>query len=757
MTTIVDALIVTLGLDGTKFKAGSKTAAEDMHKLGSDAERAAKLLEAKGKQAAQFYAKIRNEVVALGAAYLGTRAIKNFAEDTIASAASLGMMAKNLDIGTEKLSAWQRANERAGGSAEGMTAQLLESQAAAAKYSMGMVDESMQWFYRMGGADTALRDGNSYLMARADIIAKLYKTDPGRAQLVAQQMGISPEQFNLLKQGSAGVLALVAAQEKNSAITKEGAARALELRNKILDLRDRLAYTATTILLRLAPAIERVADKLQGWANWIADHKDDISKWVENAVKAVGEFIAVIDKAAQSIGGWKNVLVALAALKVLSMIGGLISLATALGAVGTGLGAIAGGAAGVGVLSAIGGAAGTAALAVGALTIAVAGMGAVLTALDSDTDAQNHPGKRRVRVRGKKDEWVTDPKLSQEHAGEHFQRMGRGGSWVKDTPPPVPTETKISVDAKAGSVDKSSVLPEAMQKVLGAGVKVKVETVNSDPKDTGTKVPGWLQRFFGGTPAESQPGGRSRPGTPRGGAPAPIPAKPSASTAASAAPVSQVVAAPVQSGDLIAVTRKLIALGWTQQQAAGIAGSLQQESNLDPAARNPESGAYGIGQWLGSRVADFKKFSGKELVGSSLEDQLKFQQYELTKGNERPAGDKLRATKTAEDAARIHSEAYERPGDDEANIARRQLNAALILQRLQTDNALAAANIPQQAADVTTNTTRSTTTSTTTNETKFTGPVTINTQATDAKGIAKAFATEVSKYGFVPQANTGMQ
>lgn len=130
------------------------------------------------------------------------------------------------------------------------------------------------------------------------------------------------------------------------------------------------------------------------------------------------------------------------------------------------------------------------------------------------------------------------------------------------------------------------------------------------------------------------------------------------------------------------VAKKLIGMGWAPAQAAGITGSLVQESGLDPTRRNPKSGAYGIGQWLGSRVTDFKKFSGKDLVGSSLDDQLAFQQYELTQGIERPAGDKLRKTMTAEQAALVHSQDYERPGAAEANNGRRQALADDILAQL---------------------------------------------------------------------------
>ena len=53
---------------------------------------------------------------------------------------------------------------------------------------------------------------------------------------------------------------------------------------------------------------------------------------------------------------------------------------------------------------------------------------------------------------------------------------------------------------------------------------------------------------------------------------------------------------------------------------------------------------------------------GRPINGSSLQDQLKFIQWELTdpKSKERSSGDRLRAAKTAEDAADIVDRYYER-------------------------------------------------------------------------------------------------
>lgn len=342
MANVIDALVVTLGLDPKGFTAGSRKAKQEMAGLSEEAKKRATEIERAGANAAVFFSKVRNEALALAAVFTAGVGIKGFVENTIGSAVSLGFMAKNLDMSTESLGAWQHAAQRAGGTADGITAQLKESALELAQVKMGRGSEAATEFYRQGGIDVRnFKTGNEFLLARSKIIHDLFSVDPTRAMLVAQRMGISEDSFNLLKQGPAAVMALVDAQRKNSQITEEQATAALKLNNAWLDFRDRINTVATQMLLRLEPSINRVLAKLQSLAEWVASHQDDIGKWLDKTLVAITEFARGADDAAQAVGGWKVVLAGLLALKVISMVSGLISLAGALVGVAGGLSAIA--------------------------------------------------------------------------------------------------------------------------------------------------------------------------------------------------------------------------------------------------------------------------------------------------------------------------------------------------------------------------------------------------------------------------------
>lgn len=116
-------------------------------------------------------------------------------------------------------------------------------------------------------------------------------------------------------------------------------------------------------------------------------------------------------------------------------------------------------------------------------------------------------------------------------------------------------------------------------------------------------------------------------------------------------------------------------LGWSQAQAAGIVANLAHESGLNPRAVGDSGQAFGIAQWHPDRQANFRKWAGKDITASTLEDQLGFVQYELTRGAEQRAGAMLLAARNAQDAGAAMSRYYERPLAADAEAAKRGATA----------------------------------------------------------------------------------
>ena len=110
--------------------------------------------------------------------------------------------------------------------------------------------------------------------------------------------------------------------------------------------------------------------------------------------------------------------------------------------------------------------------------------------------------------------------------------------------------------------------------------------------------------------------------------------------------------------------------GLTKAQAAGLVGNLMRESGMNIAATNPNSGAYGLGQWLGNRKTRLFRRYGYH---PTFEQQLNYIWDELNTSH-RKGLQMLRASKTVNDAARNAFGYYEFSAGPEAAI--RAMNGA---------------------------------------------------------------------------------
>jgi hypothetical protein len=122
--------------------------------------------------------------------------------------------------------------------------------------------------------------------------------------------------------------------------------------------------------------------------------------------------------------------------------------------------------------------------------------------------------------------------------------------------------------------------------------------------------------------------------------------------------------------------------GYSPEVAWAWAGNLHGETaNFNPAegggwirGRNGQlhkEDSYGIGQWHKERRDDFKNWSGHEMQGTDLLEQLRFSLYESTQGRYKAVGEHLKNAKTVRDAMRILVSEYERPADIPGNIRSR--------------------------------------------------------------------------------------
>ncbi|HBU2531845.1 TPA: lytic transglycosylase domain-containing protein [Klebsiella pneumoniae] len=128
--TVIDALLVTLGLDTSDFRKGQKDVSDDLKKQREDAKKTAKDMAEQGKKAASFFSSIKTELLALTGVTVTAGGLMSLVKNTTSSLMDLSIQSKALGMTARELDGFGKAAESAGSSFERITAALQGFQAA---------------------------------------------------------------------------------------------------------------------------------------------------------------------------------------------------------------------------------------------------------------------------------------------------------------------------------------------------------------------------------------------------------------------------------------------------------------------------------------------------------------------------------------------------------------------------------------------------------------------------------------------------
>ena len=628
MATIIDSLLVKLGLDSSEFEAKKSKVDKGLKDTGAEAEKTGSKLKKSGKDGADGFENVAKSAAKFLAIIGGTMAVKRFIENQIEANAALDRFAQNLDQSANSISAWSNAAELAGGSAEGLQGTMDMLSKSQTELQLTGQSSLIPYFSALGMslADTQgkARPVNDLLLDLSDRFSKMDRTT---ANNMGRMMGIDQGTMQLLLKGRSEVELMIARQKEYGAVTKQQAEEASRLRNAMVSSRQSFEAFGRELLSAAIPALEGLFKLFEGLGDWMRENKEFVQT-----------FLTI-------------------------MAAGLVGIGVAVTPIN--------------------------------LTIAaVTALGAAIALLWQDYQTWKRGGDSFI-------DW------SKWEPG--FKAAGAGIRWLKD------------------------LLEDLVYRAI-AGADVLAAVWNRD----------WDRAKFAAGEFMSGNGKKYGERPPESATPAP--AAPAGGT------VNSSGKRPGGSAEEAAAIAYFQSQGWTREQAVGLAANIKRESAFDPTAVGDNGRAYGLAQWHPDRQAEFKKRFGKSIKGSTLQEQLAFMHYELTEGNEKGAGAKLRQAQTAADAAGIVSRYYERPADAAGEAAKRGQMAMAMLGGVPGASraamgagaaSVAQANAPASAAPVSSSV-----------QTHI-GEVKVYSAATDADGIARDMGKSLD-YLFTSQANYGL-
>lgn len=335
MPTIIDSLVVTLGLDSSGFKKGQTEVKKGLDDTRKNADQTAKDMEAAGKRAASFFGSIRTELLALVGVTLSAQGIKTFITNMTSDLMRLGIESRALDISAKSLDGWERAAAAAGSTAERMAGTLGNFQKTLTNIRTGggQDDPLFGALASFAGATGANFD---YQNDNAEKIMRKIASNWGKLSKDAQRRFGGMFGFdNATQQGLANGSLVQDADRfaKISRATDEATRKALEFNRRLEQMKQNFAAASQVLYEALIPYIEKLIPLIEKFGIWISTHGPEISKFFSNTAEE-------INKVVDAVGGLENALKLLLVfvggkwlLGMTSSIGGVRGALTAIGRV----------------------------------------------------------------------------------------------------------------------------------------------------------------------------------------------------------------------------------------------------------------------------------------------------------------------------------------------------------------------------------------------------------------------------------------
>ncbi|HCB0530443.1 lytic transglycosylase domain-containing protein [Klebsiella variicola] len=306
--TVIDALLITLGLDTSDFRKGQKDVSDDLKKQREDAKKTAKEMAEQGKKAASFFSSIKTELLALTGVTVTAGGLMSLVKNTTSGLMDLSIQSKALGLSARELDGWSKSAEAAGSSAEKISASLQGFQGAIQGARVGDYSSSIFGGLAQLNALTGQnfdvwgQDASSLAKTSLDALRKI--SDPNLRRQVGLSLGFDDATLQRNQEGK--FLPDVDRLTKSSGITDASTKGAKEFTAAWAELNQSLETTKNQFYTFLIPYVRDFNVVLRDLSNWMKSHPEEMKQKVDAFFGAIESGAKMADKAAQAVGGWEN-------------------------------------------------------------------------------------------------------------------------------------------------------------------------------------------------------------------------------------------------------------------------------------------------------------------------------------------------------------------------------------------------------------------------------------------------------------------
>ena len=278
--TIIDSLVVMLGLDSKDLETKSPRAKKHLKDVEDQGLKTEKAVEGLSRALTGFLAIIG-----------GTMAIKAFVSDFIDANAQLDRFSRNLGLSVSTISAWSNATEKLGGSSQALQGTLDMLSKSQTQLMLTGESSLIPYMSALGIslADTAgkARPVTDILLDLSDRFSHMDRTT---ANNLGRMMGLDQGTLNLLLQGRKELELEIRRQKEQNIVTAAQAAEATKLQKSIVGVKQTFSALGRALFMDAAPALERLLIVFQRVGDWIYQNRS----FVEDFLKVLAVGLAAI-------------------------------------------------------------------------------------------------------------------------------------------------------------------------------------------------------------------------------------------------------------------------------------------------------------------------------------------------------------------------------------------------------------------------------------------------------------------------------
>ena len=289
--TVIDSLVLELGLDASKFTSGQRAAIDSLRKFQEQAVSGGKEIESQSRRIFELVGGLRTAFLTTIGGFIGGQIgaqIAGFANNLLNADAALGRLGRTMGISASDLSAWQGAFKQMGMSGESATGALQGLSGEMTRFTMTGQSTMLPVLSRLG---VSLFDSNNRLKTSTqlwlDLAEAVEKMDPrDAAAFLAMIPGANQEMINFALKGRKAMEDYIAAGRP----TEEMMRRNIELADEYQKAIGRLEVSATDLgrvfTVAVAPPVSAMADRTAEWLKSIREGRDQASLIVKDLREA---------------------------------------------------------------------------------------------------------------------------------------------------------------------------------------------------------------------------------------------------------------------------------------------------------------------------------------------------------------------------------------------------------------------------------------------------------------------------------------